>query len=112
MYAQGHDVASVIDDAFAAQRAKDVAILIECMDRKRRYGAAIDEIECDEMALLLGNRPGTVAAGNAALDAAIRAHQIEDALMIEYLTRKAYRDEWLYAPAVAIYPDRKWAALD
>ncbi len=111
-HAQANDVAPVIEDAFAAQRAKDVKILIECMDRKRRYGALIDEIECDEMTALLGTQPKSVADGNARLCQAITDHALEDAPVIEYLTRKSYRDEWLFAPAATIYPGRDWAKLD
>lgn len=111
-YAMEKDIAPMIEDAFAARRAKDVKILIECMDRKRRYGAAIDEIECEEMTALLGSQPKSVAEGNTKLCQAFRDHAIEDAAAIEYLTRKAYRDEWLYAPAVGIYPDRVWSKID
>jgi aminoglycoside phosphotransferase (APT) family kinase protein len=112
MYAQEQDVATAIEDPFAIQRAKDVRILIECMDRKRRYGAAIDRIECAEMAPLLGGEPASVSEGNAQLCAAILERRLEDAPVIQYLTRKAYRDEWLYQPAAKIYPDRFWADLD
>jgi len=116
MYAQEHDVAGAIEDRFAAQRAKDVRILIECMDRKRRYGAAIDEIECEEMAELLGEQLASRSEGNARLCAAMlerdRQPALEDASIIQYLARKAYRDEWLYQPAVDLYPERFWAKLD
>jgi len=112
MYAQDHDVAGAISDDFAARRAQDVKILIECMDRKRRFGEAIDAIECDEMAPLLAKRPANVAAGNAQLCARIAAHELEDEPLVKYLARKAYRDEWLYQPAVDIYPARFWAKLD
>ena len=112
IYAQEHDVEGAIQDDFAARRAKDVKLLIGCMDRKRRYGAALAAIECDEIGALLGRTPASLAEGDAALDAAIRAHTLEDPPLIQYLTRRAYRDEWLYAPAASIYPDRRWATLD
>ena len=116
MYAQQHDVAEAIGDGFAAQRAKDVKILIECMDRKRRYGKAIDAAECEEMGALLGKRPNSVAEGNVQLCAAMLDREggvrLEDAAIIRYLSRKAYRDEWLYQPAADIYPKRFWAELD
>lgn len=112
LYAQSHDVEPAITSDFAAQRARDVAILIECMDRCRRYGAALEAIECEEMAPLVGRRPDSAAAGHAALVDAIREGRFEDEPLVRYLTRKAYRDEWLYAPAVALYPDRHWAELD
>ncbi len=112
LYAQANDVTPAIEDAFAARRAKDVAILIECMDRKRRFGDALDAIECEEMGALLGRRPASRSEGDAALCAAIRAHRLEDPPLVQYLARRAYRDEWLYAPAAGIYPDRRWAELD
>jgi aminoglycoside phosphotransferase (APT) family kinase protein len=112
LYAQANDVTPAIADAFAARRAKDVAILIECMDRKRRFGDALDAIECEEMGALLGRRPASRSEGDAALCAAIRAHRLEDPPLVQYLARRAYRDEWLYAPAAGIYPDRSWAELD
>lgn len=112
MYAQEHDVSRAIQDDFAARRAQDVKILIECMDRKRRFGAAIEAIECDEMAPLLGKRPAGMAEGNARLCARIMAHELEDAPLVQYLARKSYRDEWLYQPAVDIYPARFWSRLD
>jgi hypothetical protein len=105
-------VTPAIEDAFAARRAQDVAILIECMDRKRRFGSALDAIECDEMGNLLGSRPSTREEGDSALCTAIRAHRIEDEPLVQYLARRAYRDEWLYAPAAGIYPDRGWSELD
>lgn len=112
MFALENDVTPTVEDAFAARRAQDVKILIECMDRRRRYGAAIDEIECDEMAALLGTPPKSVSEGNTKLCEAFRNHEIEDAAAIEYLTRKAWRDAWLYSPAVDIYPDRRWSKID
>jgi aminoglycoside phosphotransferase (APT) family kinase protein len=116
MYAQQHDVATAIEDGFAAQRAKDVNVLVECMDRRRRYGSAIDAIECEELGELLGKRPASLAEGNAQLCGAIVDRDgpvhLEDSDLIRYLSRKAYRDEWLYQPAADIYPERFWATLD
>ena len=37
---------------------------------------------------------------------------MDDAATITYLTRRSYRDEWLHAPAVSLYPDREWSKLD
>ena len=47
-----------------------------------------------------------------ALDAAIRARQLDDERLLPYLARRAYRLEWLNAPVVELYPDRRWSALD
>ena len=111
-YTVEHDVEPHLTNLFAKSRANDVKVLVQVMDRKRRYGAALAEIECDELGSLLATRPATVAQGFAALDHAIQARTLDDTAVITYLTRRAYRDEWLYAPAVALYPARVWSKLD
>ena len=47
-----------------------------------------------------------------ALDQAIAAEKLDDEPLLQYLSRRAYRDEWLYSPAVELYPGREWSALD
>jgi len=111
-YALGNDVAPNVSGLFAQSRANDVNVLIECMDRRRRYAAPLAEIERDELTTLLGRRPKSAADGLRKLDAAIRKGGLDDAETLRYLTRRAYRDEWLYAPAVALYPQRNWSAID
>jgi len=107
-----HDVRPALTDAFAASRARDTELLIRLMDRRRRHGARLDEIECDELGSLLGRRPASRAEGMAELDAAIRAAALPDEAVITYLTRRTYRDEWLHLPAVSLYPERRWSPLD
>ena len=111
-YAVDNDVQPHLTDLFGKSRANDVKVLVQVMDRKRRYGAALEAIECDEMGALLGTRPATMAEGFRALDDAIKARSLDDTAVITYLTRRSYRDEWLYAPAVALYPERVWSKLD
>lgn len=112
LYAQANDVAPAVGDPFARSRARDVATLVACMDRKRRYGAAIDAIEVDEIGALLGRRPADAEEGVRLLDDAIRARKLPDEKLVPYLTRRSYREEWLYAPSVELYPARNWALLD
>jgi len=115
IYAQEHDVAPTVSDPFALSRVEDVKRLVSCIDRRRRYGAALEAIEVDELGALLGRfgrRPSSLKEGQAALDAAIREHRLDDEPLVQYLTRHAYRDEWLYAPAVALYPERGWTEID
>lgn len=113
-YAIDNDVQPKLTDPFAKSRANDVKVLVQVMDRRRRYGAALDAIECDELTPLLGARPASAAEGLVALDRRLAAGELaeRDAEVITYLTRRAYRDEWLYAPAVALYPERVWSRLD
>jgi aminoglycoside phosphotransferase (APT) family kinase protein len=111
-YAVDNDVLPHLSDLFAASRANDVKVLVQVIDRRRRYGAALAAIECDELEALLGARPSSLAEGLRSLDAAIGQRRLDDRAVITYLTRRAYRDEWLHAPAVALYPERRWSALD
>ena len=77
IYAQAHDVTESLEDPFAKSRARDVKTLIDCMDRKRRYGPALEAIEIDEMGELLGKRPASRVEGDLALSAAIRVTRRE-----------------------------------
>lgn len=106
------DVEPHLSDPFARSRVGDASILIRIMDRKRRYGATLDAIECEELTPLLGARPATRAEGTVELDRIINEGDVDDAAVITYLTRRAYRDEWLFEPAVSLYPARNWSPLD
>lgn len=112
IHAQRHDVVSALDDPFAASRASDVVTLIRQIDRTRRFGREVEAIEIDELGSLLGGRPSTLADGLGDLEARLARHELADEPVIRYLTRKSYRDEWLHAPAVELYPERFWADLD
>jgi aminoglycoside phosphotransferase (APT) family kinase protein len=112
VYALANDVAPNVTGAFAQSRANDVEVLVRCMDRRRRYQAALADIERNELAELLGRRPKSAADGLRKLDNAIRKGTLDDADTLRYLTRRAYRDEWLYTPAVTLYPARNWSPID
>jgi hypothetical protein len=111
-YALDHDVRPAVSDPFAASRVGDVSILVQCMDRRRRHGAMLDSMECDELTPLLGSRPASARSGLGELDAGLREGRFEHADTLRYLARRAFRDEWLHAPAVGLYPARKWSAID
>ena len=112
IYAQKHDVKAKLSDPFAASRANDVNTLIQCMDRKRRYGKAIEQAELDDLDLVLGQNSDSLAEGHKAFDELIESATFEDEAVVKYLLRRAYREEWLYMPAVNLYPNRNWSAID
>jgi aminoglycoside phosphotransferase (APT) family kinase protein len=112
VFAQDRDVAPALVDAFATSRARDVATLVQCMDRRRRYGEAIDAAEREDLGALLGRTPASVEEGRARFVSALEARRLEDDAVIRTLARKAYRDEWLHAPAADLYPKRVWSRLD
>jgi hypothetical protein len=111
-WAVTHDVAPAVTDAFAASRLNDVDILLQCLDRRRRYGGDIAAAELDDLSGLLGHRPSSLPEGLNELDAGIGAGTLADGAVLRYLTRRALRDEWLWAPAVELYPNRQWAPID
>jgi aminoglycoside phosphotransferase (APT) family kinase protein len=112
IYAQERDVAPKLDDPFAQSRAKDVKTILLCMDRRRRYGEALAQAELADWSELLGKPQPNLDAAHEAVHAKILGRGFEDGPLIQALARKAYRDEWLYAPAAALYPDRAWSELD
>jgi hypothetical protein len=111
-FALTHDVAPNIDGLYQQSRSNEVKVLIQCMDRRRRYGHSLAEIEREELGGLLGRKPKTAADGLRKLDTAIRKGGLDETMTLRYLTRRAYRDEWLYSPAVTLYPERKWSPID
>ena len=112
IHAQRADVLPVIDDAFASSRANDVVTLVRQIDRTHRFASELEAIELGELATVLGRRPRSLAEGLAELEGRIAGRELPDEPVVTYLTRKAYRDEWLHAPAVELYPERVWAPLD
>jgi aminoglycoside phosphotransferase (APT) family kinase protein len=112
-HALRHDVVPDLSSPFARSRARDVDVLVACMDRRRRFAATIDELERDDLGAVLGGRPTTTADGLARLDTAIRDRTLDDDVVLPYLARRAYRLEWLHAPAAdTLYPDRSWSPID
>jgi aminoglycoside phosphotransferase (APT) family kinase protein len=111
-WALAHDIRPAVTQPFAASRLSDVDILLQCVDRRRRHAADITALELDDLSRLLGHRPSSLASGLAELDDGIAAGTVDDAETVRYLTRRALRDEWLWAPAVSLYPDRRWSPID
>jgi aminoglycoside phosphotransferase (APT) family kinase protein len=107
-----HDVAPHVSGVFPTSRITDATRLVRCLERKRRFGPAIDATECDEIGALLGRTPANLDEGLRDLDAAIAARRVDDEAVLPYLTRRAWRMEFLYAPAVELYANRRWSAID
>ena len=106
------DVLPRMEEGFAASRILDAARLTRCAERRTRFGRAVDAIECEEIAELLGVKVADLSSSLSALDQAIAAQQLDDEPLLQYLARRAYREEWLNAPVVELYPDRRWSSLD
>ena len=106
------DILPDLHTPFARSRLGDTRVLIECAEREHRYGDAIRADNAAEIAALLGQQPTDYATATARLLGAMQERRIADEPLLQYLARKAYRDEWLYQPAASLYPTRSWSALD
>ena len=60
----------------------------------------------------LGKRPKSLTDGFKTFDELIEFGDFQDQAVIQYLLRRAYREEWIYMPAVNLYPNKNWAAID
>ncbi|MAL95092.1 MAG: hypothetical protein CME40_08440 [Haliea sp.] len=106
------DVAPALDTPIARSRLRDAEVLFQCAVREARWGDWLRDTESREIARLLGAQPVDYAQSLARLVAAIEGRQLADEPLVQYLARKAWRDEWLYRPAVTLYPERTWSPLD
>ncbi|MEQ9464710.1 MAG: phosphotransferase family protein [Haliea sp.] len=106
------DVLPDLQTPFACSRLRDAQVLIDCAEREHRYGNAIRADNAAEIATLLGQQPKDYAHATTRLLEAMRDRRIADEPLLQYLARKAFRDEWLYQPAASLYPARNWSALD
>lgn len=106
------DILPRLEQGFVKSRAGDVSILVQCLDRQQQYGPDLQAIECEEISALLGTAVSHYPQALEQLDLAIKMGGLDDAPLIQYLARRAYRDEWLFAPAAALYPNRQWSSLD
>ena len=111
-FALDHDVLPEVGSAYARSRAVEARILVEVIDRRRRFGPALAAAEREELGALLGRRPRSRDEGLRALERAIAARSLGDEAIVRYLTRRSWRDEWLHAPAAALYPNRRWSPVD
>ncbi len=106
------EIAPKLETAYLRHRAESAAALVTCLERERRIGPALEAIECDELASLLGALSASPAIGLAALDAAIRAGNAPpEEQLVSYLYRRAARAEALYAPVVAPFAGRRFSAI-
>ncbi|MFO7550339.1 MAG: phosphotransferase family protein [Haliea sp.] len=106
------DVLPDVQTPFARSRMGDARVLVDCAEREHCYGEAIRAANAADIARLLGQQPTDYARAKTRLLDAMKERRIADEPLLQYLARKAWRDEWLYQPAASLYPERNWSALD
>jgi aminoglycoside phosphotransferase (APT) family kinase protein len=100
-----------VTDPLALQRTKGVARILKYLAARSRLGPFYAEQELDDIAMLLGKRPATVADGRDALSAAVRAGVVDD---VDYLCarwRRVQRENEILRTASGVMADRHWPPI-
>jgi hypothetical protein len=106
-------VAPAVADGWARDQVGAMARLVAHLGRRERLGPACDELECDDLADVLGHRPADVASGRAALAAVIPTWAGErDQSVIRYLVARSRREETVAAPLMTALPTVRLQPLD
>ena len=88
-------------DAFADYRVDAAARLAQYLQRAERYGPALEADDLEEVAKLLGHRPGSWREADAALEALVESAPRErDPELIRCLHRRTLRREALLEPVL------------
>jgi aminoglycoside phosphotransferase (APT) family kinase protein len=107
------DVLPAVSGSFPRNRLEAAVLLVRSLEREQVLGPALERIECDELGALLGVRPADLTGGLAELDRRIAERRAPDeARVLNYLARRAWRQELLLAPVVSLFPDRKLRPID
>lgn len=100
-----------IEDPLASQWSKGVARALKYLKQLDLSGNAFDGADLDDLEEILGARPESVDAGRTALVAAVRAKAVEPATYVQYLWRRAMRDDYLMREASGALRTRTWPPL-
>jgi aminoglycoside phosphotransferase len=98
-------------DPLAQARGKGVARIIKYLARVDTYGPYYEECERQDLATLLGRRPGSVLSGRADAAAAVAAGTASEEDYILTLWRRIARETELARPSMGVLADRHWPPL-
>ncbi len=98
-------------DPLAAARAKGIARLIKYLAQVDAYGASYEALELDDLELLLGRRPDSVALGREAAAGAVASGSVGDEAYLGALWRRVARETALARSSMGALADRHWPEL-
>jgi len=98
-------------DPLAAQRGKGIARLIKYLAQIDTYGAAYEAYELDDLEVLLGRQPESIAAGRAVAADAVGAGAVSEEDYLRLLWRRVARETELARPSMGALADRHWPEL-
>jgi aminoglycoside phosphotransferase (APT) family kinase protein len=100
-----------ISDPLAKARSKGFARIIKYLARVDAYGDFYDSCELEDLEMLLGDRPATVALGRTEVSKSVQAGSVADTAYLRYLWRRVARETELARPAMGALADRHWPSL-
>jgi aminoglycoside phosphotransferase (APT) family kinase protein len=98
-------------DPLAQARGKGVARIIKYLARVDIYGPHYEECERQDLATLLGRRPGSVVSGRVDAAAAVSAGTVSEEDYILTLWQRIARETELARPSMGVLADRHWPPL-
>jgi aminoglycoside phosphotransferase (APT) family kinase protein len=112
------EIAPALTEPYLRDRAQWVARMAETLSRYAQVGPALEALELDDLGRLLGRPPASVADGLRSLDQMIAAWDESPGAaatsadaVLEYLWRRACRNEHLYEPLLRFLPARRFAPI-
>ena len=100
------EIVPQLGSAFALGRAREARLVVQALEREHRARPMIDAVDLGELATLLGHTPDDVRAGLSALcDLIVDGPADHDGTILQYLARRAWREEQLLAPVVSLFPN-------
>jgi len=98
-------------DPLASARGKGIARLVKYLAQVDTYGASYEVFELDDLEVLLGRRPESVALGRRAAADAVASGGVSDEAYLEVLWRRVARETELARPSMGTLADRHWPDL-
>lgn len=100
-----------IEDSYLAHRMRSTTFLAKHLRQQRRLGPVFEQQELDEVAPILGYRPGSTIEANTRLEARIReSDPALDEALIRFFYRHSRRRELLLGDAMLAQGDQGKAA--
>ena len=95
-----------MESAFARGRAREARLIVQSLEREQQARPMLDALELGELTDLLGHRPDSLRAGLLALcKRIVDGPPDQDGAILQYLARRAWREEQLLAPVVTLFPN-------
>ena len=107
------EVLPTVEGDYPRHRLEHATLLVECLDRQKQLGPHLADIELDEIAALTGRRADKLEEGLMDLEQAIQGWGTQnEAEVLRYLARRAWRQEHLWKPVVDLFPGRTFSRID